>query len=520
MRTVIQPQMSFGEIDISEIEINIKSRDDIPVILLGLQHIYCDVELRNKVFDILKKVIPNRTGQSLTDEERNQKADAKKGRKGMEQWKILVLGTLRLGLNTDYDRIHELAHNHSTINQMLGHSDWCDQETYSLQSIKDNLQLFTVEILDEINREVIKSGHKLIKKKASKKEKTDCVDSSIINKEKQVLKGRCDSFVVKTNVHFPTDIRLLFDSLRKIITETKKLAIQYGTPGWRQSNHLNGKVKNILRSIQRMQSSKSKNQTKKDYMASLKIAEYEKYTVQGRELIRKSEQSIQEVINNGVSEQELHSLKSFIDYAKIFLDQIYRRVVLSEKIPHQEKIFSIFEPHTEWINKGKAGINAELGLKVCVIEDQYQFILHHQVMEKTTDDKIAVQMVSECQKKFPDFKVCSFDKGFHSPANQRNLKQILDYVVLPKKGRLNPVEMEHEGSEEFKLLKRKHSAVESSINGLMHTGLDRCLDHGIQGLKRFVALAVVSRNIKRIGAIIRRQMLEKNQRKRGRYKVV
>lgn len=82
----------------------------------------------------------------------------------MEQWKILVLGVLRLGLNTDYDRIHELANQHSTIRQMLGHSDWCDDTRYSLQSIKDNLMLFTTELFDQINQEVVKAGHRLVKK--------------------------------------------------------------------------------------------------------------------------------------------------------------------------------------------------------------------------------------------------------------------------------------------------------------------------------------------------------------------
>ncbi len=70
----------------------------------------------------------------------------------MEQWKILALGMLRLGLNTDYDRVHELANHHDNIRQMLGHGGWEDKTTYSRQTIKGNLCLFTPEILDEINQ--------------------------------------------------------------------------------------------------------------------------------------------------------------------------------------------------------------------------------------------------------------------------------------------------------------------------------------------------------------------------------
>jgi len=82
-------------------------------------------------------------------------------------------------------------------------------------------------------------------------------------------------------------------------------------------------------------------------------------------------------------------------------------------------VFSIFQPHTEWISKGKAGVPVELGLRVCVMEDQHQFILHSKVMQKLTDDKIAIEMVTETQKNFPNLACVSFDKGYHSKENQK-----------------------------------------------------------------------------------------------------
>ncbi len=168
MRTVHDPQMKFGEVDIAAIELDPKSRDDIPPILSGQQYINSAQELRSAVFKILARVIPSRNSPGLTNEQRHQKADSRLGRPGMEQWKILVLGTLRLSLNTDYDRVHELANHHDTIRQMLGHGDWEDKTTYNLQTIKDNLCLFTPEILDEINQLVVKAGHKLVKKTSQK----------------------------------------------------------------------------------------------------------------------------------------------------------------------------------------------------------------------------------------------------------------------------------------------------------------------------------------------------------------
>ena len=98
--------------------------------LRGLQHIYTTPDLRARVFAILEEVVP--VG-------RNGKADADTGRLGMEQWKILVLGVLRLGLNADYDRLHQLANEHKTLRQMLGHTGWadCEEDLYQLQTIKD-----------------------------------------------------------------------------------------------------------------------------------------------------------------------------------------------------------------------------------------------------------------------------------------------------------------------------------------------------------------------------------------------
>ena len=209
-----------------------------------------------------------------------------------------------------------------------------------------------------------------------------------------------------------------------------------------------------------------------------------------------------------------------MNHARRQIDQIRRRVVNGEKIPHDEKVFSIFEEHTEWISKGKAGVSQELGLRVCIIEDQYGFILFHHVMQKQTDDRVAVYMVREAQERFCEVNSCSFDKGFYSPGNKKRLEEILDHVILPKKGKLSLQDKEREHAEGFVQGKRKHSAVESAINALENHGLDRCPDHGVEGLVRYTALAVLARNIQTLGHMIqqkeakRQKRLEKLKKKR------
>ena len=481
MRSVFHSQLNIGEDDIARIKLDPKSRDDIPQLLAGLQYIYTHLTLRQAVFNLLEEIVPCRVGK-----DKSGKASTHKGRPGMEQWRILVLGTLRLGLNADYDRIHELANQHLTVRQMLGHgfSDYKDQ--YNLQTIKDNLRLFTPELLDRINQEVVRAGHILLKKNE-------------VN-----LSGRCDSFVAKTDVHFPTDINLLFDATRKTIEECVQLCEFHKITGWRQGQHNIKTFKKQYRIIQTQKHSTSKDETKAQAHKEVIKKSHESYINQAEAFLKRARKTRQTVIEESkelvISTKELDG---YIAHAERQIDQIRRRVLMGENIPHEEKVFSIFQPHTEWISKGKAGVPVELGLRVCILEDRNGFILHHHVMENETDDKVAVTMVVQAKERFPRLTLCSFDKGFHSPQNQIDLKSELTTVVLPKKGRLSLSDKERESAVEFVDARQQHSAVESAINALGVHGLDMCRDHGIVGFKRYVALAVLSRNIQRLGAIVR-----------------
>jgi len=486
--------MQFGQVDIATIVFNPKSRDDIPHILRGLQYIYTNVALRERVFTILQEVMPKRVGAE-------GKASPKTGRPGMEQWKILVLGVLRLGLNADYDRIQELANEHKTIRHMLGHSDCMEEKRYELQTIKDNISLFTPDILDRINQEVVNAGHQLLKKNDQEK-----------------LKARCDSFVVETDVHFPTDINLLWDALRKTIQISAQFCNIYGLTEWRQSRHLLRTIKKNYRLIQKLKHSTSKDEIKRQAKQDEIKEAHRVYIEQAQGFVQRVRATSRLLKNDhGVTSNQLTELEGYLIHAERQINQIRRRVLQGERIPHEEKVFSLFQPHTEWISKGKAGVPVELGLRVCVVEDSYRFILHHQVMEKTTDDQIAVSIVKDSQSRFPALNTISMDKGFHSPNNQIQLKERLDLVILPKKGRLSEADKVRESDVEFVQLRRQHSAVESAINALEVHGLDKCPDQGIDGFKRYVALAIVARNIQRLGVVVREQALQKIARRRGSY---
>jgi hypothetical protein len=484
MRKVIELQSRLGTTDISSRKLDVNSRDEIRKVLMGLQHIYRNEKTRNKLFLVLKTIIPNGINNRV-------------GRRGMYLWQICVLGVIRLSCNWDYDKLHEMANNHKTLRQMLGHGILDDDYVYALQTLKDNVKLLTQEHLDRINQIVVESGHDLLGRKASEE-----------------LQGKCDSFVVETNVHYPTDANLLYDAIRKIITLISHESKAVGIKGWGKSKSNIQKIKKQLYRIQNFRRSTSQDEKKKEQREEVIREAYRGYIQMAETFLTKASETIRELvkINTDVLPVDLLEIERYMNHARRQIDQIERRVCNGEKIPHGEKVFSLFEEHTEWICKGKAGIHQELGLRVCVLRDQHGFVLYHRVMEKQTDDKVGKLMVEEAKARFSNLSSCSFDKGFYSPGNLKDLLERLPKVILPKKGKLSSKEKEIEQSEEFLRARRKHSSVESTINALEHSGLNKCPDRGINGFKRYVGLSILARNLQTLGSIIQQKELKRREK--------
>src|SRR3972149_5847192 len=337
MRSVQNMQMRIGEVDISQIKFDPKSRDDVPKILRGLQHLYITASLRSQIFELLEKEISPRVNKS-------------NGRPGMTLWKILVCGVVRLDLNTDSDRLHELVNQHLTLRQMLGHGEF-DRETYHFQTLKDNVALLTPELLDKINQVVVNGGHALGKKR-----------------EGEALHGRVGSFVVETNVHYPTDINLLYDAMRKVITLTAQWCEQHELSDWRQHAYNVRHLKRLMRAAQNKKRSKVKSEEQQERNAMLIAQAHQQYLDVAERYLRKAQVTLALLDKQASSELDVLKklqIEGFVEHVIRQIDQINRRVILGETTPHAEKVFSIFEPHTEWISKGKAGVPVELGVKVC-----------------------------------------------------------------------------------------------------------------------------------------------------------
>ena len=193
------------------------------------------------------------------------------------------------------------------------------------------------------------------------------------------------------------------------------------------------------------------------------------------------------------------------------LEQTRRRVVLGESVPNAEKIFSIFEPHTELINRGKTPQPVEFGHRVLVIEDQVGFIVHYQVLDNGVQDKdVAVSSLRAAQRKVGDkIESASFDRAFHTPQNQQELAEVVAHPCVPVRGAKQEARQQAEATIEFREGRKRHPGVESAIHGLEDgNGLDRCRDRTKPGYERYVGLGILGRNLHVLGKVVLRRQAE------------
>ena len=226
MRIVHNPQLVFGQVPIEDLVLDARSRDDIPAVLKGIQQLFANRSLRQQIFDLLQRhLLDNPADDDQQSVPPTAQPDPGRGRPGMALWAVLVLALLKQGLKCDFDRLTELANKHSDVRSMLGLSGLASEQYFSHRSVVRNVSLLTPTLLQELNHLVVQEGLRLVGVE-----------------EEQPLKARVDSFVVETNVHYPTDVSLLWDALRCLLRVVTAACTDYRLAGWRQSEHWQSKV--------------------------------------------------------------------------------------------------------------------------------------------------------------------------------------------------------------------------------------------------------------------------------------
>lgn len=485
MRKPYSNQLRFDCHPIEQVALNLECRDEIIPLLAGLQDLYSQVELRDRVTQLIADDVNETTRDDV-------------GREGLSYWQILVLGIVRLGCNLNYDKLQDLCENHRALRGILNVGDW-DDTSFRWQRIRDTLCLLNPSTLEKINELIVCHGQQLHG-----------------DARKQV---RADSFVCETNIHYPTESSLIWDGVRKLLPVCRKLAASLGLEDWRQTSHHLKKVKRQVREIARLSASKS---------PQVKLGVYPAYGVllihvgMLLDRVRTLIKAASEAKLNDHQKKLFEQLNRWYPPTSTVVDTAFRRTQLRETVPNEDKIFSVFETHTQLYRRGKAGEPNQYGRMVMVFEDAAGFISHYYLMARQElDSEVVVEQTKIAQRKHGgEIEEASFDRGYFSTDNQTQLESIVDNPCLPPRHRNQYAKWLADASDRMLEARNRHSGIESAIGAFQSgNGMKRCRDRTEQGLARYLGLAVLGRNIHVLGKLLAAQANAKCEAARSKRKI-
>jgi len=456
-------QLQVGQLPVHELSLNLECRDEIIPVLAGLQFVFSDSRLRTKLMDLVGKDINEETQREL-------------GREGFSYWQIVVLASVRLGCNLDYDKLQDLCENHRSLRCILQVGEW-DDTSFNWRRIRDTLCLLSVDSLKQVSQAIVSAGQEL---------HGDALSEI-----------RADSFVIETNIHYPTDSSLILDGIRKLIPLCVQLSESLDEPGWRQSKHLLKRAKQLARVISQISASKSPKAKEALPGAYSKLLEFSNMLLERAKTLKNK--------GNRCNPLLVERLRVWIDLTEQVCSNARRRVLEGESVPNDEKLFSLFETHTQLYRRGKAGNPNQFGRLLLVFEDKAGFISHHAVLDRNaTDEDVVVAESRKVQKLHRgQIEKASFDRGFYSEKNAQALQEIFQSPCLPPRHPKQYAEATRDASVEFRKSRQRHSGIESAIGALQRgNGLKRCRDRTELGLERYCALAILGRNIHTLGKLL------------------
>jgi len=318
-------------------------------------------------------------------------------------------------------------------------------------------------------------------------------------------KLRVDTTVVETDVHWPTDGTLLWDSVRVItrLIEDLDARVPRGVGRFTKRTLC---ARRRMQEIQRMTPKQRQTQNVPRYRELIRVTE--QVVKEARAVVdRTKDERGCSLMDETIIKALLAQIQQFCRLADRVIDQARRRVLQGEQVPTREKLYSIFEPHTDLIKRGKVQKPVEFGHKVFLAESARGLITQYRVLDgNPTDEEHVGPSLARHKKLFgcpPD--LYASDRGFHSVSNVKECTDAdVALVCIPQRGGTRtPQQRAHEKTPAFKKGQRFRAGIEGRISVLFRgRGMKRCLAEGRERLELLVGAAVLANNLMRIAALL------------------
>jgi transposase, IS5 family len=332
-------------------------------------------------------------------------------------------------------------------------------------------------------------------------------------------KLRVDTTVAETNVHWPTDATLLWDVVRVLIRLIGRLREIVPADVPRFPNRKRA-ARRRMQKLQRMTAAQRKNQQLPVYKELLTIT---------KEVLANADRAVEATrLSCGKSAIEALTLAALhaeiTEYCQLGLrvvDQARRRVLEQEQVPTSEKIYSIFEPHTDLIKRGKVNKPVEFGHKIFLAESARGLVTQYRVLKGNPSDEDHVKPALDNHKitfgAAPE--IFAGDRGFDNPDNQNECVQAgVACPSIPQRGGQKTAERQAlEKTPEFKKAQRFRAGIEGRISVLFRgRGMKRCLAQGSERFESFIGAAVLTNNLMKIAHLLIKKTNKKLKTARAR----
>jgi transposase, IS5 family len=315
---------------------------------------------------------------------------------------------------------------------------------------------------------------------------------------------RVDTTVVETDIHHPTDNTLLWDTVRVITRLVDRLGETVGQAVKGFRNHTRA-ARRRMQQLQRMTAKQRQQQQTRKYRQLIGITE--EVVSEARDVLQRTRKAKGKGLLTDLTIGELRKeIEHYCQLGEQVIDQARRRVLEGEQVPTAQKIYSIFEPHTDLIKRGKVQTPIEFGHKVFLAESA-QGLITYEVLDGNPCDEDQVEASLQHHRQIFGHapELYGSDRGFYSENNVKMCEQEgVKVASIPQRGgKKTPQREAYEKSPAFKKGQRFRAGIEGRISVLFRgRGMKRCLAQGHPHFELLVGAAVLANNLMRIADLL------------------